>query len=96
MTTIDLLTKRDFLVKIIDYKVPYQYIKYVDEVPLEAMMMLDKEDFEAQFVDDDLNDYWTTHDKYTLFGYNIYFNGTQFEYRGQLYDTITAILDSET
>lgn len=79
-----------------DDKVPYQYIKYVDEVPLEAMMMLDTEDFEAQFVDDELNDYWCSADKYSLFGYDIYFNGTQFEYKGQLYDSLQTILDSET
>ena len=96
MITIDLLTRRDFIVKIVDHNVPYQYIKYVDEVPLEAMMMLDKEDYEAQFVDEELNDYYAAHNKYSLFGYDIYFNGAQFEYRGQLYDSLTAILDSET
>lgn len=96
MTTIDLLTKRDFLVKIIDHKVPYQYVKYVDEVPLEAMMMLDTEDYEVCFVDKELNDYYVSHDKYSLFGYDIYFNGTQFEYKGQLHDSLQTILDSET
>lgn len=98
MTTIDLLTKRDFLVKVIDDKVPYQYIKYVDAVPLEVMMLLDTVDYEARFVDDELNDYWCSadNDKYSLFGYDIYFNGTQFEYRGQLYDSLQTILDPET
>lgn len=95
MKTIDPLTKRDFVVYIRPlWNTMYYDIGYVNELPLEVMMRLDSEPrLSAFFNDDDLHDYWTEINKYELFGYSIKFNGKQFEYRDQLYDSIQDILD---
>ena len=96
MKHVDILTKRRFTVCIRESADPVYYEIDYNAIPLDVMMRLDYDPcIDAYFDDEDLNDWWLSHDRYYLFGSELTFTNGSFVYKNREFNSIEAILNSE-